>query len=138
MKKVLSFIAACALCIAGFTPALAADQDMKFTITAEIDNTKRWIDKTTKNQKVFKGQVGTAKCLTNDAPGYGFHIGLVNSKDNSAATKKEWLNYTGCKKYLGYLKGKDIVDDYYQASARFDNDYAGTYSFTGKYNADKT
>ena len=35
MKKVLSFIAACVLCIAAFTPVYAADQDMVFNIKAK-------------------------------------------------------------------------------------------------------
>jgi len=138
MKKFIAFIITCVLCLASFTPVLAADQDMIFTITAPKNNTTMYIYSATINQKAYKGQVGTAKCTTNNAPGYGYLIGLTNSKNNSMATNKQWLNYSGCKKYLSYLSGKDIVNDYYQAAGRFDNDYAGTYSFTGKFNADKT
>ena len=138
MKKVLSFIAACVLCLAAFTPVYAADQDMIFKITAQKKNTTMYIYSATKNKKVYKGQVGTAKCTTTNAPGYGYLICLTNSKNNVMSTKSQWLNYSGCKKYLGYLSGKDIVNDYYQAAGRFDNDYAGTYSFTGKFNSDKT
>lgn len=117
--------------------AYAANESYHFGITAAAGNTTMYIYSPTSNQKFYNQQDGTIRCTSQNAPGYGYYIGLTNSKNNVLSTRPQWLK-TGRKRYTPYKNNMGIVGDYFKAAGRFDNDYSGTYTCDGTFNADKT
>ncbi len=119
-------------------PAFAANEDYYFNITQGIGSTVIKQDDYGKtNQKTQANDAATIKCGYTTAPGWGFYLHL-KSTDYASSTSYYWYNNTNSLRHPGYVNLSIANWKYYFIEGRFDNDYAGTYSILGKFNADYT
>ena len=117
--------------------AFAANEPYSFSMSMPKGNTTMYIDTSSANQKFYNQQDGTIRCTTQNAPGYGYRIGLAAKSNYAGATNPVWMT-SGQKKYTSFYLGMGTVGAYFHAAGRPDNDYTGTYSISGTFNSDKT
>ena len=133
MKRIISLIMVMTLLLSFASVAFAASQSFSFNMTNT--GTTSHVYTGTSNKKVNSNDDATIKCTYTDAPGYGYYLGLCNSS-YSSATEKAWYGTNGKTRNHAYYDGKAVVGAKYYVSGRIDNDYFGTYSINGTFNAD--
>jgi len=133
MKRIISLIMVMTLLLSFASVAFAASQSFSFNMTNT--GTTSHVYTGTSNQKINVDDDATIKCTYTDAPGYGYYLGLCNMS-NTMATVQKWYGTNGKTRNHEFHDGMAIKNAYYRIHGRIDNDYYGTYTINGKYNAD--
>lgn len=129
----------CLILIVGLAPsAFAANESYYLLTNAEVGNTSYFQDENPNfNKKTQADDPATIKCVSTNAPGWGYYMRLVNDP-NSIYTLSYWYNSTNNLRHPTYVNQAYANNKYYYIEGRFDNDYGGTYSISGVFNADYT
>ncbi len=134
-KKIIASLMLSILALSFVSSALAENVPYSFSMTNT--GTTCYVYSEQGNTKVNINDDAKIKCITTDAPGYGYYLGLCNSS-YSQATVKKWYGVNGRTRKHEYLPGKAVVGHTYYITGRIDNDYTGTYDITGLFNSDNT
>lgn len=140
ISRILSAILCLMLVMSLAIPVFAANESYEFNVTAQEGNTKEsYDDYRNYNYKTQPNDPATIKCYqsSDPAPGYGFYLRLVNETYN-IYTESYWYNNANDLRHPTYVNLANANKKYYCIKGRFDNDYGGTYSISGVFNADYT
>lgn len=135
-KRLFPILLIVILTVALSVTAFAAAEDFYF----QLSNTGTTVQVYTGSSNIKTVQTNPASIgLANtDAPGYGMLLHLVywDGSRYTQATTSGWYNPNHFIDTEDYLSGCAVCGRYYYIAGRIDNDYYGTYTTSGRYNAD--
>lgn len=139
VSKFLSLVICMVMVMSLASPASAAVINPEFEFSLANTGTRFTQDTNPqhKNTKTQPNDPATIYCADTNAPGWGYYIHL-RSTVGGVETYNYWYNNTNRLRHPTYVDQANANQKVYRVWGRIDDDYNGTYTIRGEFNADYT